>query len=206
MAQRPEPSQRMSLDEYLAWEEETPIRYEYVAGEVHAMTGTTTRHNLITLNIVRALHGATRARRCRVFAAMVKLRAAVDRMYYPDLIVACGKAAEVEFIVEQPSLVVEVTSPSSRATDRREKLEAYLQLASLRTYLIVAQRLRHVIAYTRSASGEWIRDEFRGEGEIAIPFLETQLTLDEIYDDVPLPPPRVKEGEEFNEDWVEAEV
>lgn len=196
----------MTPDEYLAWEEETPMRYEYVAGEAYAMTGGTTRHNLIALNIVRALHGPTRGRRCRVFAEMVKLRAAVDRIYYPDIIVACEKAAEVELIVHEPSLVVEVTSRSTRATDRREKLDAYLKIESLQTYLIVAQRLRHVIAYTRGESGEWLRHEFQGEGEIAMPFLDARLTLDQIYEDVPLPPPSVKEGEEWNEDWIEAEV
>lgn len=68
------------------------------------------------------------------------------RVYYPDVIVACGKAAEVELIVDEPSLIVEDTSPSTRATDRREKLDAYMRIASLRVYLIVEQRRKHVIA------------------------------------------------------------
>lgn len=195
----------MSLEEYLIFEEKSPIKHEFVAGEVYAMTGVTTRHNLINLNLVRRLHSVARARGCRVFATDVKLRGAADRIYYPDLIVACGWAAEVELIVEEPSLIVEVTSPSTRATDRREKLDAYLRLASLRTYLIVEQRRRHVLAYTREANGEWLRDEFE-EGDVAIPFLETRLTIDEIYEDVTLPPLGVKEGEEWDvdeEEWVE---
>lgn len=118
---RTRPAGPMSLDEYLAFEERSPLRHEYVAGEVYTMTGATTRHNLITLNIVSHLRGAARSHGCRVFATDVKLRSA-DRVYCPDVIVACGKAANVELIVEEPSLVVEVTSPSTRATDRREKL------------------------------------------------------------------------------------
>ena len=194
----------MSLDEYLAFEEQSPVKHEYVAGEVYAMSGVTTRHNLITLNITRHLHGAARARSCRVFATDVKLRAAADRIYYPDVILACGKAAHVELIVEEPSLIVEVTSPSTRATDRREKLDAYRRIPSLRLYLIVDQRRRHVFVYRRNVVGEWLRDEMHGEGEIPIPTLETELKMDHIYDDVPLPPLAVGEGEEW-EDYADEE-
>ena len=68
---------------------------------------------------------AAARRRCAIFATDVKLRAAADRIYYPDIIIACGKAANVDLIVEQPALIVEVTSPSTRAADRRETPEAY---------------------------------------------------------------------------------
>lgn len=158
----------MSLDEYLAFEEQSPVKHEYVAGEVYAMSGVTTRHNLITLNITRHLHNAARSHGCKVFATAVKLRAAADRIYYPDVILACGKAADVELIVEEPSLVVEVTSPSTRGTDRREKLDSYRRIPSLRMYLIVEQRRRHVLAYRREPNGEWLREEFLGQGEIAL--------------------------------------
>ena len=191
----------MSLDEYLAFEERSSIKHEYVAGEVYAMSGVTTRHNLITLNLTRALHAAARACHCRIFATDVKLKAAVDRIYYPDVIVACGKAAEVELIIEEPALVVEVSSPSTRATDRREKLDAYRRIPSLGMYLIVEQRRRHVFVYRRER-GEWMRDELSGEGQIAIPTLDMELRLEEIYEDVPLPPLAVGEGEEW-EDYAE---
>lgn len=189
----------MSLDEYLAFEERSPVRHEYVAGEVYAMSGATTRHNLITLNITRHLHQAARARGCRVFATDVKLRAAADRIYYPDVILACGTAAQVELIVEQPTLIVEVTSASTRATDRREKLDAYRRIPSLRLYLIVDQRRRHVFVYTRESSGAWSRLEVHGDGEIPIPILETTLRTADVYDDVPLPPLAVGEEHEWEE-------
>ena len=188
----------MSLDEYLAFEEKSPVKHEYVSGEVYAMTGVTTRHNLITLNIVRHLHDAARSHGCRVFATDVKLHAA-DRVYYPDVILACGKAAEVELIIEEPSLVVEVTSPSTRATDRREKLDTYRRLPSLHVYLIVEQRRRHVLVYARDATGQWVRDEVTGETDVPIPPLDTRLTLDEIYEGIQLPPLAVGEGE----DWMD---
>ena len=93
---------------------------------------------------------------------------------------------------------MEVTSPSTRATDRREKLEAYMRVASLRLYLIVDQRRKHVIVYARDEAGEWLRDEIDGDGAIEIPFLETLLPLTEIYEDVTLMPRRVREGEDWD--------
>jgi len=191
----------MSIDEYLSFEERSPVKHEYVAGEVYAMSGVTTRHNLITLNIVRHLHVVARAHGCRVFATDVKLRAAADRIYYPDMMVACGKAADVELIIEALSVIVEVTSSSTRATDRREKLEAYRRITSLSLYLIVDQRRRHVLAYAREPGGDWLRDEVRGHGKIPVPVLDTSITLDEIYEDIELPPLAVGEEEEAWEEW-----
>ncbi|MEX2177367.1 MAG: Uma2 family endonuclease [Gemmatimonadaceae bacterium] len=188
---------RMTLEEYLEFEQASPVKHEYVAGEVFAMSGVTTRHNLINLNLTRLFRDGAKRRGCRVFGIDVKLRAAKDRVYYPDLIVACGSASEVELIVEEPTVVVEVTSPSTRATDRREKLDAYQRLPSLRTYLVVEQRRRQVVAYNRGADGEWQREELVGSGDVRIGALDLTLTLDDIYDDVPLPPLAV--GEEDDE-------
>ena len=193
------PHRRLSLDQYLAMEEASPVKHEFVAGEVYAMSAVTLRHNLITLNIVRCLHGLARARRCSVLATDVKLRV-MDRIYYPDVIVACGKAAEVDLIIEEPSLIVEVTSPGTRVVDRREKLDAYLRIPSLRQYLIVDQRRKHVLSYGRHEDGDWLRDEIEGEGDISIPLLETRVMMAELYEDVSLPPLAVKEGEEWDED------
>jgi Uma2 family endonuclease len=186
----------MTLDEYLVWEEKSSIKHEYVGGEVYAMSGVTVRHNLITLNIARALHGVARKRGCRMLATDVKLRAAADRIYYPDNMLVCGKAASVDLVVDAPSMIVEVTSPSTRGTDRREKLDAYMRLPSLQGYLIVDQRRRHVLAYTRGRGAEWTREEAAGTGEVRLAFLGATLSLDDIYEDVPLPPLAVGEGDD----------
>ena len=192
---RADPVGRMTVEEYLELEESSAVKHEYVAGEAFAMSGVTARHNLINLNLSRLLHAATRRRGCRVFAMDVKLRAAADRIYYPDAIVASGEAAEVELIIELPTVVLEITSPSTRATDRREKLDAYQRIQSLQTYAIVEQRRRQVTVYTRDADGQWQREELIGSGDVVIPAIDATLTLDEIYEDVPLPPLAVGEAE-----------
>ena len=137
-------------------------------------------------------------------ASDVALLAAADRVYYPDVMLVCGEAAAVERLVRAPSLVAEVTSPSTRATDQREKLEVYLRLPSLRTYLIVDQRRRHVVRHTREgADAPWQREESTAlDDRIAVPSLGTSFALGELYDGVTLPPMTVRE--EFDA-WVAEE-
>jgi Uma2 family endonuclease len=184
----------MTLDEYLAFENASPMRHEYIRGEVHAMTGASVRHNKIVGNLYRVLHAAARGSPCGVFFEAVKLLAANDVMYYPDIMVACGAAADVDEVIEAPCLIVEVTSPSTAATDRREKLAVYGEIPSLRAYLLVEQRRRQAIAYMRAADGAWARTELMGQESIELPCLHCRLTLDEVYASVRLPTLRVGEA------------
>jgi Uma2 family endonuclease len=203
MQNTPEPSTaRQSIDRFLAWESRQPRRHEYAAGVVHAMTGGTVRHSLLTLNLVRLLHGPSRARRCVVVASDVPLLAAVDRVYYPDVMLACGGTSQDERLIERPVLVAEVTSPSTRATDQREKVEAYCRLDSLRLYLIIDQRRRHVVAYARdSVEQPWQRTEYAGlDEQIAVPTFDCTFTVGSLYEGVELPPLMVRE--EFTA-WAE---
>lgn len=88
-----------------------------------------------------------------------------------------------------------MTSRSTRATDRREKREAYQRIPSLRSYIIVEQRWREVILYERDDEGEWLSVELQGNGDLVIPPFGARLSLDDIYDDVPMPPLGVREDE-----------
>ena len=194
----------MTVDEYLAFEEASLERHEYVAGVTYMMSGATGRHNVISSNILTSLRTPARRRGCRVYMEGVKLRAAHDRIYYPDVMVICRALAGDETVLENPSLVVEVTSPSTRTTDRREKLAAYRAMPSLDAYLIVEQRRRMVTVYWRVAGGEWQGLEHFGSGDIPLPFLGATLTLDQIYEDVPLPPLQV--GEELDEEEGSSEL
>lgn len=183
----------MTLEDYLAREPDRERRYEFVSGEAYPKAAATTRHQLIVGNIYSAMRAPARAQGCRVFFESVMVRAARDRIYLPDVFVACGSAAEVELIVEAPTFIVEVTSPATRRIDRREKLDAYQGIVSLRGYLIVEQRWREALLYTRNAGGSWERMEVSDAGQLEIPNPRCVLTLDEIYDDVPLPPLGVRE-------------
>ncbi len=187
----PTPRRRpMTVEEYLAFEEASPLRHEFVDGEIYAMSGATPRHNQIAGNIFGLLWNTARGGPCRVYQNDMKLRTDDDVFYYPDVMVACGPEPEDERIEDAPCLVVEVLSPSTERTDRREKRMVYRRIVSLGAYLIVDQDRRLVYCYWREGDGGWRRATIEEEGEIPLPCpgAGTVLTLDEIYEDVELPP------------------
>src|SRR5262249_55560492 len=114
----------VSLEEYLRFETASPARHEYVAGRGYAMSGTTARHNLIATNIISRLRAAATGS-CRAYIIDLKVRVGRDRVYYPDGVVVCTPHAGDTVLFENPCLVFEVTSRSSRRIDHGEKLDAY---------------------------------------------------------------------------------
>ena len=201
MAPPPRPDRLLTVEEYLAIDNESPTRHEYVAGVMYAKSGSTIRHDLVAGNVLALLRAATSGGQCRVFMGGVKVRVADDEVYYPDLAVVCGPIDQRAYVAESPCLVVEVTSPSTRRIDRGEKLDACRAVPSLRAYLIVEQGARVVERHWRDAAGEW-RHAVVTAGSIPIPCPETSLSLDEIYRDIeldavdePAPRPRrIREG------------
>jgi Uma2 family endonuclease len=174
----------VSVEEYLRLEKASPVRHEYVGGIIYALAGASKRHSRIVLNIATRLVPAARGGPCRVYDHDVKVRAAADLFYYPDLSVSCADDPGHPLIEEAPCLVVEVTSPSTERIDRREKLMAYQQIRTLQAYLIVDQERRRVERHWRDPDGIWQREEFTGSGHLAVPCPQTPLSLDEIYEGV----------------------
>lgn len=129
--------------EFLAWEERQPERHELVGGRTYAMSGGTERHSLMAGHLAALLTPAARTTGCRTFRADRKLRVASGDVYYPDVLVVCGKAAAVQYEADA-TLVVEVLSPSTRSQDRREKLRQYGTLQSISHYLIVEPDVRRI--------------------------------------------------------------
>jgi Uma2 family endonuclease len=183
----------MTVEEFLAFEKDNLVRHEYVAGEVYRLSGPRMRHNLISLNIATRLRGPARARGCRVYVESTMVRVNADVMYYPDVCWVCGEPGPDDWVADNPSLVVEVASRSTRATDRREKLNNYRSISTLQYYIIVEQRRREVTLHFRKTDGSWDRLEFLGTGRLDLSTLGASLTLDEIYDDVPMPDLRMSE-------------
>lgn len=199
----------MSVADYLRREAEardrgSKVGSEYVAGEVYLMSQIGPRHSLITQNIQRFLHAPTRAKGCWLFGDVLT-KVADDRFYYPDVAITCSKV-EPEGIIEHPCFVVEVTSPSTRSTDLREKPIAYRSSPGIQGFLLVEQKRRHVIQYTRRSDGNWDRFEFTDTGTLSIPCIDAELTLAQIYETLEFPL-RVREGDEFTveeygDEWV----
>lgn len=179
-----------SHEAYFALEQAEDARYEYQAGEVFAMAGGSERHALISSNVLIGLGNALRAHPCRVYGADMKLYVAeFDQFCYPDVTVLCEPGIRRERFVEQPSLIVEVLSPSTEAYDRGMKFEHYRAVAALDHYLLLDQDRPHAELYSR-VGGVWQLTEASGlGGELALARLDIRLSLADVYRQVEFPSP-----------------
>ena len=149
------------VEDYLAAERESDIKHEYIYGRVYAMAGASDAHNRITVNLTGQLYPAAEDKNCRIYAGDMKAK--VDEyIYYPDFMVVCAADAG-DYTKEHPCLIVEVLSRSTRATDKREKREAYLAMPSLQSYLLIDSETRSVTSYERSDEG-WLEAHLERAG------------------------------------------
>ena len=171
-------------EQYLMLEEKGSEKNEFVAGEVHAMAGTTVRHNRISLRLASRLMSHLAGRPCEAFMADIKVHATrANAFYYPDVVVRCNAEALVgeTRVIADPTLIIEVLSPSTEAIDRREKLSAYRQIPSVQEYVLVAQDERSVEIYRRQGDIGWMYLAFTADETASLTSVELDLPLAEIY-------------------------
>jgi Uma2 family endonuclease len=182
------PVHKLSVQEYLEGEKVSPIRHEYLDGEVYAMSGTTRRHNQIAGNFYSRLLAHLRGGPCEVYISDVKVFIeAFNFYYYPDVVVTCDPEDASEYVVARPCLIVEVASPSTASTDRREKQRAYRRLGSLRDYVLIEQDEMKVTIYRRDARGTWWEEDLGPEDELNLDSVGLTLKVSDLYQGVVLP-------------------
>lgn len=183
-------SRWLSVEGYLAFEERSEVKHEYINGEIYAMSGASIRHNQITLNLASRLIHHLRGSPCQAFVADVKLHlkeVGVEIFYYPDLMVCCDPDDRDPYYRTRPCLIVEVLSSGTARTDRQEKLFAYKRLDSLQGYLLLEQDRIGATLHWRENS-DWRRAEFN-DPQAELTLLCTGLTvqLAELYEGTGLP-------------------
>ena len=179
------PLVHLSVEDYLEGEKTSPVRQEYIAGQVYAMAGASTRHNGIALNLATRLRPHLRGGSCRVFMSDVKVRIdALDLFYYPDVMVSCDPEDRGDYFRKRPCLIVEVTSPSTEAIDRREKLLAYQKIDGLLEYVLIAQDEVKAHVYRRDADGKWWVQTLTETDELRMESVSLNLPLLELYEDI----------------------
>ena len=180
----------LAEDVYLEAEKYSDIRHEYVDGQVYAMAEVNKRHVLITGNVSTTLRIGARGSHCKVYSSDMKVRTAAHKTYYyPDVVVGCEDDEASDYYLEKPCLIVEVLSDSTEKRDRREKLLAYINIPTLKAYLLVAQDQDEVEMFYREPTGNWWVETFSSlESTLTLPCPETSLSLAEIYEGIELNP------------------
>ncbi len=177
---------RLTPQEYLALERETPYKSEYFNGAMFAMSGASRRHNLISLNIGAEFRTQLRHRPCEVYTSDMRVKIRTTGLYtYPDVVVVCDEPAFEDMTGDtllNPTVLVEVLSKSTADYDRGGKFEHYRTLLSFQEYLLVAQEQPHVMQYVRQSDTTWLLSETRDlEAHLSLPSITCELALAEIY-------------------------
>ncbi|MGB9179884.1 MAG: Uma2 family endonuclease, partial [Pyrinomonadaceae bacterium] len=188
----------LTPEEYLAIERKAETRSEYFEGkmspmtgerkpkDMFAMTGASKRHNLIAGNIFASLHRQLQNRDCEVYQSEMRVRIPAAGLYtYPDVIALCGESKFEDDYFDtllNPTLIVEVLSPSTEAYDRGKKFKHYQQIGSLVEYLLVAQDSYMIEQYVRQSGSQWLYTEIHQlEDIVNLTSIGCELTLREVY-------------------------
>lgn len=178
------PPKPWTLEDFLAWEEQQPERFEFVDGVVRMMVGGTTRHNLIAINLIAWFHAKLRGSGRRAFSGDMKVVAkATGEGAYPDVSVTCRPFAPTDTAIAESVLIAEVLSRSTADRDRGSKFEMYKAIPSLTYYLLVSQDRRMVDLYRRTAEG-WQLVRANDQATLELPELGCSVSLDAIYEGV----------------------
>ena len=176
---------RYSFADYLALEEASNTKHEFLNGEIYGMAGGTPEHAALPVAVSAALLAQLRGGPCRVYSSDLRVRVlATGLTTYPDVAVVCGELEqdpESPTTVVNPRVVVEVLSDGTEAYDRGQKLDHYRRVPSLAAVVLVSHRTPTIEVWERIPEGAWHRREF-GVGQAAeIEALPASLLVDELY-------------------------
>lgn len=184
---------RLSLEEYVAIEQETQIKYEYHDGRIYNMAGGTLNHGLISGNIFGEIRTRLRDKgsNCRVINSEIKVHVNTKNCFlYPDTMVVCGEikqSATEPNALTNPRVIIEVLSKSTGNYDRGDKFYLYKQLPSFEEYILIEQNKPQIDLY-RKEGDFWHLSRVEGlENELEIRTIGLKIKLEEIYFDIVFP-------------------
>ena len=182
----------MSAEEFLEWESAQPYRNELIDNRIYPMPGGSRSHEIVIAALISWFYLTLMDNIGDVYAGMQVMVDSLATYTYPDVTVVCGEPrfhrGAKSGPLENPTLLFEVSSPSTEKIDRTSKLEQYLQIPSLQGYFLVSQDKPLIEAYTRLGD-EWTYSEYNGlESKLIIPTLDSEIPLEFIYRKVQFEP------------------
>ncbi|MBW4507924.1 MAG: Uma2 family endonuclease [Scytonematopsis contorta HA4267-MV1] len=179
----------MTPQDYLEWEKRQEIKYEYVNGEVFAMTGSTIPHNIVAVNLSTALKNHLQGGSCIIYTSDAKLGVTEDGLFhYPDTMVSCNERDRkaIQFI-QYPCLIVEVLSPSTEAYDRGGKFKHYRRIETLKEYVLIDAEKISVECFRLNEKGIWELHSFEQGDEVLLTSVNFRFPISLVYENVVFP-------------------
>ena len=179
--------QPMSVEEYIAFEERSEIRHEFINNQLIPMPGTTDYHNQICQNLSFLLRILLKQAGFRIFVEGVKVQITHDRDYtYPDVFVTADpRDLENRYVKKYPTVIFEVISKTSRIEDSTDKFIRYKNIESLQNYILVDSEKMLVEVRVKLENGNWEAETYLpSEIRFPVPALAIELPLVEVYEGV----------------------
>ena len=187
-----------TVEQYLAIERASEDRHYFLDGEIYAMAGESLRHGIITVNVVGLLFPQLKGQPCQALTKDTKVRSGTilsagetskGFFSYPDVLVVCGDPEYHDTLTDvtlNPTVIIEVLSPSTEAFDRGEKWTRYqIWNPTLRDYLLISQDQPQIDHYTRQAEVKWTYQRHIGlDAMVTIGSIGCVLKLVDVYDRV----------------------
>lgn len=180
--------QYMTVEEYLAFLEDSDVRYEYFDGEVTMMAGGSLKHADISNNIVGLLKTRLRGSSCRAYNSDVLVQVSERWYVFPDASVTCSaEDRDEDTVMKFPRVMVEVLSPSTELKDRVKKLRLYKQCPTIQEYMLVSTDRPLVEIHRREKDDFWSYRSFGPDEEIMLASLDVRFPIEDIYDGIRFP-------------------
>ncbi len=179
-----------SVEDYLDFERVQVERHEFLDGSVYAMAGESPNHSTICFNLYALIGPQLRGKNCRGFSPNMKIATNEKGLYsYPDLAIICGQPTfydGTKDVITNPTLIVEVLSPSTESYDRGEKFLRYTnQIETLLNYILISQDKPLIEIFSRQENGGWEKSEVAGlDSVLRIDSIECEIALAELYEAV----------------------
>ena len=176
-----------TVEEYFATELASDERFELIDGEIRSLSGATLRHARIVGHLIYSLTNQLHDDRCEPLFITLRVKLNPRDYTYPDAVVVCDepqleKIGELETLLN-PTLIIEVLSPTSEVYDRTRKFELYKQIKSLREYVLIAQDRPRIERYLRQENDEWLYTDAAGiEASLDLQSIGCRLVLADVYE------------------------
>jgi Uma2 family endonuclease len=178
---------KWTIEEYLGMEKASREKHEYYQGEIFAMSGAGPRHNIIFSNLFGDLAYRLKGKKCRAFGSDFRINIPENTLFtYPDISIICGDLITSDLDEDtgaQPSVIIEILSPSTRNYDKGEKFKLYRDIPSLKEYILIDSEYIYVEAFHVNDGGHWELEEYKNIAEtLFIKTVQLSIPLVEIYE------------------------
>jgi Uma2 family endonuclease len=172
----------ISIEDYLRDELSREFKHEFLEGQIYAMAGASKNHQRIICNLVAVFVQHLKGTPCDTFASDMKVRVRDLAFFYPDVIVACQDDKTDNYYINQPTIIVEVLSKSTRRMDETTKFRMYQNLPSLQEYVMIEQDIVDVEVCRRSQG--WMSEHFFMGDEVTFAAIDLTVSVNGIYERV----------------------